>query len=143
MTYEYETLISLFQEYLSGWSWEDWQAVGSSDREEVVVNALADLGPEMDVEEAYDIFYDWSAGLTPEDFEVSDSEHLSEWIRQNTSNPDPTSGSGSSSLKTYEVTYYEDGVKKTFTVQASRRSEAESIAWSRVDADSLYVTELD
>jgi hypothetical protein len=73
--FEQETLIPLFQEYLSGWSWEEWQAAGSSDREEVVVNALADLGPEMDVEEAYDLFYDWSAGLTPEDFEDTPEDY--------------------------------------------------------------------
>lgn len=44
--------------------------------------------------------------------------------------------------KDYEVTYYNDGVRKSFTVQASSRADAEQIAWSRVDADSLYVTEL-
>ena len=65
-----EQLIKLFQEYLTGWSWEEWQAAGSSDREEVVVNAIADLGSnmDMDVEEAYDLFYDWAAGLTEADF---------------------------------------------------------------------------
>lgn len=61
-------LINLFYKYLEGWSWEEWQAAGSSDREEVAVNAIADLGPEVDVEEAYDIFYDWAAGLTEADF---------------------------------------------------------------------------
>lgn len=63
-----EELITLFQTYLGGWSWEEWQAAGSSDREEIVVKTLADLGPDMDIEETYDIFYDWSAGLTPADF---------------------------------------------------------------------------
>lgn len=66
-----EQLIKLFQEYLAGWSWEEWQAAGSSDKEEMVVNAIADLGPSMniDVEEAYDIFYDWAAGLTKSNFD--------------------------------------------------------------------------
>ena len=63
-----ETLVTVFMSYLQDWSWEEWQAAGSSDREEIVVNALADLGPDIDVEEAYDIFYDWAAGLTEEDF---------------------------------------------------------------------------
>lgn len=66
--YKSDELIALFQKYLQGWSWEEWQAAGASDREEIVVNTLADLGPDMDIEEAYDIFYDWSAGLTPADF---------------------------------------------------------------------------
>ena len=76
-------LIELFKEYLEDWSWEEWQAAGSSDREEVVVNAVADIGPEMDVEDAYDIFYDWSAGLTAEDF----GEPMTEAMRI-ISNPD-------------------------------------------------------
>ena len=44
-------------------------------------------------------------------------------------------------LKSYKVVYYEDGVKKSFTVQAGSKAEAEQIGWSRVDADSLYVSE--
>jgi hypothetical protein len=63
-----EQLIELFYEYLPAWSWEEWQAAGSSDREEIVINAIADLGPDVDIEEAYDIFYDWAAGLTEADF---------------------------------------------------------------------------
>ena len=119
----YDTLINLFQEYLVGWSWEEWQAAGSSDREEIVVNALADFGPDMDVDEAYDLFYDWAAGLAPEDFAEPAIE--------------------SYSTKTYEVSYREDGVKKRFTVQASSKAEAEQIAWSRVDADDIWVNEQD
>ena len=61
-------LINLFYEYLKGWSWDEWQAAGSSDREEVAVNAIADFGPEVDIDEAYDLFYDWAAGLTEADF---------------------------------------------------------------------------
>ena len=65
-----ERLIEIFKEYLPAWSWEEWQAAGSSDKEDIVINALADLGPDMSIEvdEAYDIFYDWAAGLTEADF---------------------------------------------------------------------------
>lgn len=45
-------------------------------------------------------------------------------------------------LKTWRVSYYEDGVKRSFTVQASSKAEAERIGWSKVDADSLYVSEV-
>jgi len=45
-------------------------------------------------------------------------------------------------LKTWRVSYYEDGVKKSFTVQAGSKVEAERIGWSKVDADSLYVSEV-
>lgn len=73
-----EQLIKLFQEYLTSWSWEEWQAAGSSDREEVVVNAIADLGPSIniDVEEAYDLFYDWAAGLTEANFRLKESNNI-------------------------------------------------------------------
>ena len=53
-----ERLIEIFKEYLPAWSWEEWQAAGASDKEDIVINALADLGPDMpiEVDEAYDIF---------------------------------------------------------------------------------------
>lgn len=63
-----EQLIELFYEYLPAWTWEEWQAAGASDKEEIAINAIADLGPEVDIEEAYDLFYDWVAGLTEADF---------------------------------------------------------------------------
>jgi hypothetical protein len=44
-------------------------------------------------------------------------------------------------LKNYRIVYYEDEVKKSFTVQAASKEEAEQIGWSKVDADSLYVSE--
>ena len=43
-------------------------------------------------------------------------------------------------LKNYRITYYEDDIKRSFIVQATSEEEAEKIGWSRVDADSLYVT---
>ena len=65
-----ERLIEIFKEYLPAWSWEEWQAAGASDKEDIVINALADLGPDMpiDVDEAYDLFWDWAAGITEADF---------------------------------------------------------------------------
>lgn len=47
-----------------------------------------------------------------------------------------------SPLKTWRISYYDDDVKKSFTVQAASKEEAEQIGWSRVDADSLYVSEV-
>ena len=45
--------------------------------------------------------------------------------------------------KRYRITYYEDGVKKSFIVVADSAYEAEQIGWSKVEADSLYVTEIE
>lgn len=118
-----ERLIKIFKEYLPAWSWEEWQAAGASDKEAIVINALADLGPDMSIEvdEAYDIFWDWAAGLTEADFNTSLTE---------------------AAQKQYKITYREDGVSKSFTVQAGSKAEAERIGWSKVDADSLYVSEV-
>lgn len=99
-----EQLIKLFQEYLAGWSWEEWQATGSSDKEEIVVNAIADLGPSMhiDVEEAYDIFYDWAAGLTESDFalELTEANGIVQRFANSSSYSGYASGLGNISTRT-------------------------------------------
>lgn len=98
-----EQLIKLFQEYLAGWSWEDWQAAGASDKEEIVVNAIADLGPSMniDVEEAYDIFYDWAAGLTELDFasELTEANNIVQRFANSSSYSGYASGLGNISTR--------------------------------------------
>ena len=47
-----------------------------------------------------------------------------------------------SEVKDYRVSYYEDGVKKSFNVRAASEAEAQTITWSKVDADDIWV-ELD
>lgn len=96
-----EQLIKLFQEYLLDWSWDEWQAAGSSDREEVVINAIADLGPNtsIDVEEAYDLFYDWSAGLTEADFGLTESNNITRRFANSSSYSGYASGLGSISTR--------------------------------------------
>lgn len=81
-------------------------------------------------------------------------DKLQEWKLMNSpvsptpsaSSPPPASSAQPAAVKaspkTYQITYYDDGVKKTFTVTAGSRYEAEQIAWSKLDADSLYVDEL-
>ena len=80
-----ERLVELFRGYLPAWNWEEWQAAGASDKEDIVINALADLGPDMpiEVDEVYDIFWDWAAGLTEADFNTSLTE-----AKRIISNPD-------------------------------------------------------
>jgi hypothetical protein len=63
-------------------------------------------------------------------------EKLHEWKYMNPPKAPSTS-------KKYKVTYYDDGVKKSFEVSAASTSDAEQIAWSKVSADSLYVTEIE
>ena len=79
-----EQLIKLFREYASDWSWEEWEAAGAADREEVVTNAIAEFGPyvEFDIEDAYELFYDWAEGLNKENFEDALHEDLEKRINE-------------------------------------------------------------
>lgn len=45
-------------------------------------------------------------------------------------------------MKKYKITYYTDGVKKTLIVEAKDKDDALQKAWSLVDADSVYVSEV-
>lgn len=67
-------------------------------------------------------------------------EKLHEWKYMNP--PKASSTSKSSTSKKYKVTYYDDGVQKSFEISATNKLDAERIAWSKVEADSLYVTEM-
>lgn len=44
-------------------------------------------------------------------------------------------------MKQYEISAHIDGVKKTRTVYAESKAEAEQIGWELFDADSIYVSE--
>lgn len=45
-------------------------------------------------------------------------------------------------MREYIITYYNDGVKKSFTVTAKSKDEALQKAWNIVDAESVYVSEV-
>ena len=45
-------------------------------------------------------------------------------------------------MKKYEITAYIDEVKKSRTVEAENKEEAEKIGWELFDADDLYVSEV-
>lgn len=69
MTNEQENIIiQMFWDSLDGWDWDTWNSTGSSDRESIVVDAINELGLTTDIDEVYDLFYDWSSGLTEESF---------------------------------------------------------------------------
>lgn len=68
MTRETEArVIEMFWDHLKGWDWDSWSGTSVSDREEIAVDVIAELGI-VDVDEVYDLFYDWSAGITEESF---------------------------------------------------------------------------
>ena len=46
-------------------------------------------------------------------------------------------------MNLYEISAHIDGIKKTRTIFASSKAEAEKIGWELFDADSIYVSEKD
>lgn len=69
-----DMLLDYFWDELTGWDYESWQSASSKDKEEIVVGALADLGPSIDVEEAYDLFWEWADGLDKDSFDVDEED---------------------------------------------------------------------
>ena len=65
-----DKLIELFYEDIANTSWDVWCDTSSGDKERVVVNALAELGLSevVDIDEAYDLFWEWAEGLDEESF---------------------------------------------------------------------------
>ena len=45
-------------------------------------------------------------------------------------------------MRLFEISAHQDGVKKTKTVRADSKAEAERIGWELFDADSIYVSEV-
>ena len=46
-------------------------------------------------------------------------------------------------MKKYKITAYIGGVKKSRTVEAKNKAEAEQIGWELFDVDSIYVSEVE
>ena len=45
-------------------------------------------------------------------------------------------------MKKYKITYYADGVQHSRIIEARNKDEALEKAWSLVDAESIYVSEV-
>lgn len=72
------TLIACFWAGLADWDWESWQSAGAEDKEEIVTDAIVALGPSVDVDEAYDLFWEWAAGVDEDSFSARYFETLQE-----------------------------------------------------------------
>jgi hypothetical protein len=71
-------LISLFREGLANWDCESWQSAGAEDKETIVTDAIIELGIDIDINEAYDLFWEWAEGLDENAFGSECSESLQE-----------------------------------------------------------------
>ena len=61
-------LIDLFREGIADTTWQDWCATSSSDKERIVPDAIVELGIDVDIDKAYDLFWEWAEGLDEDSF---------------------------------------------------------------------------
>ena len=74
-----EKLVNYFWDDISEMSYDGWCGTSSGDKESVVPYAIVDLGLEnVDIDEVYELFWEWAEGLEPEDF----SEDEEDWDRE-------------------------------------------------------------
>lgn len=64
-----EKLVSKFWEKVSDMSWDDWCSMSSKDKEEIVVDIISELDDiTLDIDEVYEVFWDWESGLEESSF---------------------------------------------------------------------------
>ena len=56
------------KELLEDWTWEQWSEADKETRDEVAAQAITDLLRQVDQDEAWDLWDEWSENLQPEDF---------------------------------------------------------------------------
>ena len=56
------------KEILEAWTWEQWSEADKEIRDEVAAQAIADLLRQVNQEEAWNLWDEWSENLGPEDF---------------------------------------------------------------------------
>ena len=56
------------KEILEDWTWEQWSEADKETRDEVAAQAIADLLRQVNQEEAWNFWDEWSENLGPEDF---------------------------------------------------------------------------
>jgi hypothetical protein len=68
-----ERLIDYFWESISEMQWDVWCDTSSTDKERIAVDAMVELGLSEDVEEVFDLFWEWADGLEEDSFFDFDS----------------------------------------------------------------------
>lgn len=53
---------------LEDWTWQRWCTASKETKDKVAAKAIADLLRQTDQDEAWELWYEWSAELGPEDF---------------------------------------------------------------------------
>lgn len=66
--YTKSRLIDLFWEGIADTPWDVWCDTSSGDKERIVPDAIVELGIDVDIDEAYDLFWEWAEGLDEDSF---------------------------------------------------------------------------
>jgi len=71
-----DRLIDLFWAGLQGWTYDSWESASSSEKEDIVTAAIVELGDfaAADIDEVYDLFWEWADGLDRTAFNEIDEE---------------------------------------------------------------------
>lgn len=69
-----DKIIKKFWEFLEDWDWDTWTSTSSRDKEEMVPDVIMELGLDVDIDEVYDLFYEWSEGLDEEAFQYDEED---------------------------------------------------------------------
>ena len=68
-----EGLIDYFYKSISEMSWDVWCDTSTTDKERIAVDAMVELGLSEDIEEVFDLFWEWADGLEEDAFFNFDS----------------------------------------------------------------------
>ena len=68
-----EGLIDYFYKSISEMSWDVWCNTSTTDKERIAVDAMVELGLSEDVEEVFDLFWEWADGIEEDAFFDFDS----------------------------------------------------------------------
>jgi hypothetical protein len=74
--YTKSRLIDLFYKGIAGTPWDVWCDTSSGDKERIVPDAIVELGIDVDIDAAYDLFWEWAEGLEEDNFESGYPEDL-------------------------------------------------------------------
>lgn len=73
-------LIDLFWEGIADTPWDVWCDTSSGDKERIVPDAIVELGVDVDIDEAYDLFWEWADGLDEDSFRPVESTKIAESV---------------------------------------------------------------
>ena len=69
-----DKLIDFFWESITDMQWDVWCDTSTTDKERIAVDAIVEFGLSEDVNEVYDLFWEWADGLEEDSFFEFDND---------------------------------------------------------------------